>query len=454
MSFFSKKTPTVDNLEAAYHDLQAGNEAVVEGQEVYTREVGDYGTWPRTDDAIIKFQYQDLETPYIEVDGIRQANLLDLYCLVADWTEQLILDPTDNEIKSAGYYGVPVGWVSYETEPAPEVSKKNQAPDDPRYFTVLEDTDAWRIATRVGQPAEDIISHNDIEDPHHVPAGTVLHLPWPVSKKEQRVITFELLDKPRKMHVIREGGARKWAFGMAHQWKDISPSGPNYAEGANVEILMIAHVPLEENGEEITAAYMMDSLAVGDYRNTGKITSTIGFSHKHLADGHVELKKRPKPAPVAEEKVNTATVADIELALSTPAPEPEPVNYKLTFKPLNDQRVARTFLANENIVVKEHDGRRPDRPMNKHQGVKIFGTFEKDGVIYGRPLGSVDSGYWYGIPMDKLIDEDELYNTSVDLPTRVAMHGSLTVQERGVVALSRILSVGTRIATVFKKQKK
>ena len=457
MKLFGQKKEL--DLGVVFNELVENGVSDINGDTVTVIEVGELGTWPRTNNAIVKFEYQSVEEPYIMVDGERRGNIVYLCCQMADWTDNLIVDPTDGEIKQSGHYGVPVAWVSYDVKKAGKsVSKKNKAPD-PRDFTVLEDTDAWAIARRVKQPAEDLISHNDIEDPHHIPAGTVLHLPWPVSdKKEAPVIKFELLDKARRMHVIREGGTRKWAFGNAKTWDDISPTGPNYAENANVEILMIAHVPLEEkdeNGNNVVAAYMMDSLAVGDYRNSGKIVSTIGFSHKHLADGHAETQKKAKPAPVAEPKLNTATVADIELALSKPAPDPvkDPNFYKTTQKVINEDRTAKTYLANDNMMVHEMDGRRPDRPLYKHQGVKIFSTFEKDGVLYGRPLGSVDTGYWFGIPMDKLIDEEELYNTNVDLPTRVAMHGTLTVQERGVVALSRFISVGTRIATMVKKQK-
>lgn len=440
----------------------------INGEDVTVTEVGELGTWPRTNQAIVKFEYQSLEEPYIMVDGERRGNILYAYAFMADWTDKLIIDPDNGQVRESGYYGTPISWASYApTKPAiVSVSKKNKAPDDPRYFTVLEDTDIWRIARQVNQPAEDLVDHNDIEDPHHIPAKTVLRLPYPPEqKKEVPVVKFELLDKPRKMHVVNEGGARKWSFGNAKKWADISPTGPNYAEDANVDIHMIAHVPLEDEEGEVVAAYMMDNLAVGDYRNTGKINFTIGFSHKHLADGHVELKKRPKAAPVVQEKLNTATPADIELALSEPEPDPatHPNFWKTTQKPLNEQRIAKMFLCDpgkdENgnpinaIMVKEMDGRRPDRMLARHQGVKIFSTFVKDGVTYGRPVGSVDSGYWFGIPMDKLIDEDELYNTHVDLPTRVAMHGNLSLQEKGVVILSKFLSVGTRIATAVKKTK-
>ncbi len=467
MSLFTKKETPVSSLAAAYAALmqrfeRAGRKGSLDvpTHEVWDRvadlgglevlEVGELGTWPRTNDAIIRFQFRSLEEPTTP-EGM--ANIIDHYCLVANWVDKEILDSADGVIKQPGYYGEPMGWASYKLSDKPAakpVTKKNKVPDDFRTIKVLDNTDAWKLATQLKQPAEAIIEHNELEDPHFIPAGTILHLPYPQEKKEQKLIRFELLDKPRKMHVVKPGGTRKWAFGNAKEWGDIKPTGPLYAEGANVEIHMIAHVPLEENGEEITAAYMMDSIATGDYRNTGKIQFSIGFSHKHLADGHVEAKPK-EPAPVAEPKINTATPEDIELAL---APPKAATPWKDTFKPLNEQRLSKIFLANEDLTVPELDNRRKPVFVPKHRGIKVFGTFEKDGVTYARPTDAVDAGLWFGIPFDKLIDEDELYNTHVDLPTRVAINGSLSIQERGVVVLAKVLSVGTRIATLIKNKNK
>lgn len=93
--------------------------------------VGASGSWPSVNGAIIKFQYQSGEEPYISPNGFQLPNIIDHYCIVTDWVRHQIYDPADGMIKTSGY-GQPVGWatflitnppkaVTYETYP---VAKK------------------------------------------------------------------------------------------------------------------------------------------------------------------------------------------------------------------------------------------------------------------------------------------------------------------------------------------
>lgn len=443
-----------------YDHLAAGLAAVVDGKKVSPVEVGEYATWPRTNDAIVRFQYRSLDEPTIDVGGVPTTNMIDVYCPMADWTDQLIVDPETGEIKGSGHYGQPVGWISYqavEQSVTPE-PKKNKAPTDPRTHVVLEGESVWSLARRFKLPAEELIEHNDLDAPFGIEPGSHIHLPYPKPKADNPVIKYELLTKPRQMHIKKEGGTKKWSFGNAVKVDDIRPVGSTYAEHANVEVLAIAHVPVKDNeGNDKVLAYMLDGLALGQYAETGRVQYTIGFNHTHLADGvYIRARSKLVVAPdIVTPKINTATPMDLKIATAEAMAvdlTPKPVSYKTTFKPLNERRIARTFLASEDMTVHDYDGRRPDRPLYKHQGVKIFGTFEKDGIVYGRPLGSVDNGYWFGIPMDKLMDEDELYNLDMDLASKVSVHGDLTMQERGVVTLSKLLSQGMKIAAVFKNK--
>lgn len=421
-------------------------------------EVGELGTWPRTNDAIVKFTYRSLDQPNInDEEGNLKPNYIDLYCLMADWTNQEILDPTDGLVKNAGYYGQPVGWASYECETElvkPASLKKNKGKNEFSY-TVSEGENVWEIARKLNVDVVGLIEGNGIDDPHKVPAGSVLLIPRS-KPKEVVEVRYEVLDRVRKMHVIKAEGAKKWAFGNVKKWDDLKPTGPTYAPNTNLEIVAIAHVPIGED----TAAFYMDSMSFGNFRDSGQVAWQTGFNWQHLENGYVE---RPKvrPHPVAQPVQNTATVEDIKLATAKTnevdtdgsKPKPSPNAYKATFRPLNEQRLEKVYLFAENLMVHEMDGRANSKAVYKHEGVAIFGTFEKDGVVYGRPTDSIDSGYWFGIPMDKLIDEEELYNTAVDLQTKIELKHGLTLQEKGVVVLSKVLSQGTKIAAIFKTKK-
>lgn len=437
MALLKPKTPhTVRSLGEVYEELIQDQTPVLNGYRYVLDEIGEYGTWPRTNNALVRFDYRSTEEPYIEVEGQKQSNILSVYCQVADWTDKQIVDPADGKSKGAGHYGTPVSWVSYEVEPTE--LKKNK---DKNIFshTLVEGETIWDVARQYHTTAEKLIAVNDIEDPYKLPTGTVLLLPK-TTKQKKRTIRYEVLKQPRQMHIIRKGGAKKWSYGNAEHWADIQESGPTYSENTNVEVLAVAHVPVGED----TAAFFLDSLSFGAYAETGRVAWETGFNWKHLADGYVqrvirEVAKRP---------------------LNEPKPTPTPKvtikpSYKASFQPLNDERKPVQYFAKENIMVKEHDGRRPDRPMYENQGVRLFGTFVKDGVLYGRPVGSVDNGYWFGIPMESLVNEEELYSTTLDLPTRVAIHGPLSMQERALIVIARTINNKkvARIVDVFERKK-
>lgn len=423
---------------------------------IHVVEVGEMGTWPRSNDAIVKFTYRSLEQPDIVTDGETRPNYIDLYCLMADWTNQEILDPTDGLVKNSGYYGQPVGWASYEYEAElikPASLKKNKGKND---FSVTTDKEqnAWELARDLRVDVNELIEGNAIDDPHHIPSGSVILIPKD-KPKEVATVKYEVLDRVRKMHVSKPDGAKKWAFGNVSKWDDLKPTGPTYAVNTNVDIVAVAQVPIGED----TAAFYMDSMSLGAFRETGQVAWQTGFNWQHLEDGQVERAK-VRPHPVVQPK-NTATVDDIKLATAKTTevdtdgskPKLSPNLYKSTFKPLNPERLEKVYLFKENMMVHEMDGRRDSKPVYKHEGVAIFGTFEKDGVLYGRPTDAIDTGYWFGIPMDKLIDEEELYNTAVDLQTKIELKHGLTLQEKGVVVLSKVLSQGTKIAAIFKTKK-
>lgn len=283
----------------------------------------------------------------------------------------------------------------------------------------------WQLAREMDVPVERLMAFNEIEDPHELEPGVTVY--YPAATARTRVVEYELLPAPLPMHVSKPGGTRKYAFGNAKVWGDIGQTGPLYAHEANVNVLAVAHVPLmEDNDEEITAAFYMDRLAIGDYANTGRVAWDIGFSHAHLAEGHVD-KAIPLPRPDIQEKVADAAVRRVMDVAPVIEVKLEPNSYKTSLKPLYEDRRIVPYLFNDDILVHELDGRRPSKAMFRNTGVNIQCTFEKDGVLYGRPYGSQ---YWFGIPMDLVTPEDDIFSTEIDLPTKIATRKGLTTFER------------------------
>lgn len=428
---------------------------------------GLYGTWPSSSNAIVKFQYQPPEQLYIEVNNIKRANIVDHYCVMDNVDDKTIIDSADGTIKEHKIYGLPSGWAVYELEEAP--AEPAPAPKPPKpgttYKVLSGGENAWQLAEKLklGINGQDLMDHNGL-DSSDIPGGTVLRLPIPLAATPEKPrILYDVLDSPRAMHVIRDEGTRKFAFGNVTDLKDLRLTGPTYRKDANVLIHAIAHVPIGDD----TAEFYMESAAVGDYKNTGNMAFTIGFNHSHLADGHVENVK-PTPKPQIEAKLKEAEIAQQAAAAPAPVENPappadpevadKPINYdewKTTFAPLNEAYQPKMYLFDEDMVVHDLDQRRPDVLAFKLKGVQIAGTFWKDGIQYGRPIRGKDSWHWYGIPMDKLTPEDELYDTSLPLEQRVGgRYGHLTTTERYVtVPLAKALAQRVRVKDLFDKIK-
>jgi hypothetical protein len=297
--------------------------------------------------------------------------------------------------------------------------------------------------------------------------GDKIHLPVR-ELTEKKVIRYEILADPVPMHVSHPGGTSKYTFGNATKWNDISTAGRKYAENSNHLIVAIAHVQLDD--EDTVAAYYMDRIDLGNFSVTGRPQFTTGFNHSHLSEGHVLSTELTAPREEVIEAINEAEAVlqaaqqdanvkpkSMDITLETTQPEAlETVvtdDYKTTLIPLKEDESPVQFLAEETITIHEMERRRPARPLNKGQSVKISHTFEKDNILYGLPYGTKDTGLWFGIPMDKVISEDELYSWNIPLNQRIAMRSRLSIQERSVVILSKVLSQGTRLR-IWAKNKK
>lgn len=389
------------------------------------------GSWPQTNNAIVKFSYKSPKT------GAPSTHLV----LVADWQKRLIVDSWDGVVRLPGYYGDPVAWAAY-THPEPQVVvvPTPSAPQSTATIgtvVVLKPGDTIAgIALRYHLQTADVLAHNGLtwDSARALPVGYQLRLPISQRAAPATVgYTVEVLPEPKHMHVSKPGGAEKWGFGNVKGWSDFVNNG-HVAENTNVTIVAIATVIVGND----TAAYYMDQIALGDYKTTGKVANTIGFNWKDLTEGDAPSAK-PTPAPTPPTPPQPAP-APPQAVIPPPTEQPpstSPNAYKTSYTALPAPTM---YVALKTTIVREFDGRRPDKTIYKNQAVKLAGTFIKDGVLYGRPQGSVDGGYWFGIPMDALISEDDLYNTEVTLPEKVAMKYALSYREQIIVILSRFLA--------------
>lgn len=366
-------------------------------------------------------------------------------CLIFDPAAKTIIDSTDAQIKNAGVYGNPATFGSYVYSPevaelVPETIPAAE-PSSDRLYVVLKGERIYDISRKLKIPAADLIEHNQIDDPYNLPVGLKLHLPVPVEFQKAQP-TYQVYDEPQLMHISRAGGAQKWFFGNVTTVEDIISGSGMYPENKEVYIAGVATVPV---GAE-TFAYYMDGLAMGDYRKTGLVKYTIGFSWADLTVGNAPAQPvQEVPANIAEQI--QATIAAIEAPEpEQPAPKPtletlpNPNKWKSTYLPF---QAPTTYIVDlpdgeEEIIVYDQDGRKPQKRLRDTGHYIMVGTFWKDGVEYLRPLQSVqgerDQHNWYGIPRDSMKTEAEMYNTQLDYPSKVGLHhSSLTATERYLI---------------------
>lgn len=352
----------------------------------------DFG-WPTKPNAIVRFNFQSKEKPFIKApDGEKIPNMIDHFCVISDTEKQLIIDSFDGEIKPGLPYGAPVSYVVYEY----------------------------------------------IENPEEL--------------KPKREIQYELLTKPLPMHVNKDNGTRKWSFGNIKNWEDFTASG-FYPKHTNVTVVAVAHVPVGED----TAAYYMEAK---DYNATPR--RTVGYAWSDLTEGFMVAQK---PAPIAKQPLSQNVVTDIKFEkkiekINKKADDPEQNHdlWKTSYQKLEKPESVTADLPDgqEVITIKDYDGHRPDKNMPWDWEGYIAGTFVVDDVLYGRPLGSTlnlkeDPNWtpnWYGIPMDCLTANKDLYTDTID--------HRLTLAERKLWApvFKRAVRVSERYTNLKNKKTK
>lgn len=376
----------------------------------------DSGGWPSTNDAIVKFLVID------------QGMTVEHYCLVSDPLDHTIVDSYDGNVKSFALYGNPQGWAQYTEVDRIPVTVEPSPPASNRLYTWLQGDILSMVARRIGCTGQELLEHNDIDNADDITPGTVLHLPHPMPEVPDRSIRYEQLPEKLEMHVSKDGGTKKWRFGNAKTWEDFSTAG-FYPHNMNITIVGVAYVPItDKDGSQVEAAYYMDTMSFGAYNSTGQVSVTTGFNWSDLETGHVD---RHKPAPIVEAATSLPTEVleekkvEFQQMVADEAnehPEKYPNFFKSTYQHLDVPIPCTAVLPPELefIWIEDHDNKRPPRKLHQSQEITIAGTFERASVFYARPLKAAENDYWFGVPMDVLISNDDLYNTDKDRDTRAA----------------------------------
>jgi hypothetical protein len=456
---FTQRGVWIDVDDGCKDDLGWSSIAAYDGQ-IHVTATGGPG-WPSSPNSIVKFAYT----------GRTTGQPTTHFCLVADPGQQTIIDSWDGTVRSPGYYGQPVAWATYENVapepvviPAPSPAPASTATSGQVVILQKNDTIVG-IALRYKLNASDILAHNGLswDDARNLPVGYQVRLPIENAPAPATSgYKVEMLPQPKIMHVSKSGGAEKWMFGNVKQWSDFK-SNEHVAENTNVTVVAVANVIVGKDA----AAYLMDGQAVDP---SGNVKFTIGFNHADLTDGEFvappaptppilpEAPKpeptpvpTPEPIPVDEPAPPQASTPPLAPAVEDPS---SPNAWKATYKPF--PKSTRFLVEPPNkansMMVQEFDGRRPDHLLPKNGVVLVAGTFIKGQTLYARPAGAVKPGLWFGIPMDNLVSEADIFNYTIDLPTKKVMNYALSTKEKFVVLMAHTVAQLSKFTALFNKK--
>jgi hypothetical protein len=411
------------------------------------------GTFPHLPGTIIKYIRTDLET------GERKGH----YCLFIDYENGIVVDSLDGIEKSMLSYGHIYSWATFTQRE--EVGPVFAAPI--KY--VAGSFHLWKkgdslvdIAREMHVPVEKLKDFNEIESYAELEDGIPIYYPAPAVSTARR-ISVEVLPEKLHMHVAKPNGAKKWAFGSMRIWDDARPSG-FFPEGTNVIIVAIAKVPIDDPDDPTAeAAYYLDHNALGEYTTSGILRFTLGFAWSDLEHGHIETLTRkadPAPDPVIppyledldEPEVEETDVEPVSL-VEVPETLPNGLTREYIESVLSDYQKLDTPEDCITQIPEGHEGaefdqqtghfyvwihdftrKKPDRPLYHNQDVTIGATFTDPdtGEKLGRPVDSIESNNFFGIPLSVLRSEGDffMYNERVSAESRQQAGGSLTWSEQ------------------------
>lgn len=447
---FTQRGIYIDVDDGVKDDLGWSSITAYDGQ-VHVIRTGGAG-WPTSANAIVKFAYKSPKS------GAATTH----FCLVADPIQHTIVDSWDGIVRTPGYYGQPVAWAEYENvvpepvivpSPPPAAQVPASTATNGAIITLAKGDTITALALRYGVSAQEVLDHNGLSwaQARELPVGYQIRLP--LAKAPTPATSgykIELLPQPKIFHVTKAGGAQKWGFGNVKTWSDFVPNGTT-PEHTNISIMAVATVII---GKE-SAAYYMDSVNVGDYATTGRVASTVGYNWADVTEGAYEAPPAPAemPAPAAPPE---PTPPQVDVPPVQPGPETQsPNSYKATYSPFPKPMLYLVRNAPNGVLsCPEFDGRRPDHNLKDNTPVSISGTFTKGQKLYGRPTGAKKAGYWFGVDMDYLVSQEEVFNTTVTTAEKKVMGYPMKFSERLFDAWSQAAALFTKLEAMLAKNKK
>lgn len=347
-------------------------------------------------------------------------------------------------------------------EPEPELPVSQFKPNDYKpgdTYTWQDGDKIWDVARMMNVDLNFFMEFNGIENPNELEPGIVVHFPV-ASGPKTKSIRYEVLPEAMPMHVNKPGGCKKWTFGNMKTWDDAESSG-FYPEHSNLFIVAIAHVPIEDkDNPDAEAAYYMDGLALGDYKETGRVRWNVGYMWIDLAKGHIDRHAR---APDVAEQAIKKQQAELSFEIVPPANHDEdgfdknfveqtlkedPNKFKQSYQVLDSPELCIAIFPKGvgeldeatgklYIWIKDYETLRPDRRLFDHYEIYVGGTFEFDGRLFARPAVMQDdelvvTPFWFGIPLEVLQSQAEyfMYNKKVNAGIRAEYGNTLTLSEK------------------------
>jgi hypothetical protein len=291
------------------------------------------------------------------------------------------------------------------------------------------------VALKYGADPEEILDYNLVEEHELTPGQELLISKRQVIRRAES-IRYEPLDHPVTMHVNKQEGIQKYAFGNIRTADDVQGTG-HFPLGTKLTIVGIAHVPTED-GEYL--AYYMDDHAFGQFATTKKVSWNVGYAWTELTEGDY--------TPPPEEELTFLTEPDEPITIFDEEPEPEPESVAMRelpkdgeIKPLNSDHAPEKYLFEYDIELHEANDQRAPIKRHRLDPVWIIGTITVDGEEYyqpGKNIGEVlRTGLRWPIPMDAVLPEDEVFDYSIK-------RRGLTRQERWFEVLAMVGGAWTR----------
>lgn len=409
--FLSHGIFTYDNADHANDDLNWNS--ITKYDPTITVTAVNTSQVPSSSLAIVKFHYNSVHT------GLP----IDHYC----WVDHIengqvwIIDSWDGQVKSpSGYesvYHLPVEWATYT---------KNQPAALPApAYTISESYDGGKII-QANKPANkyDLTYRTFDEVASHITQSFNSGDRVPVYTKVHHLDGYDYY-----MTVNDPGGYNiaDWDFYIP---PPITPPTP--PQGA-------ISLPQTEKYVVVTTVkgYSTSNSAANDINARGIVTAGTYFVY-NKANGMVNVTKEAgKPGSWINPTENTLDQPTPPAPVVEPAPAPvvpasvsNPNGWKSTqatyYIDRQPERFTSTNLAT--IDIQDLDGKHEAIPLPPNTPVSIVSTFQKDGILYGRPEACfIESskyfGSWYGIPM-RVLKADKIYNRATQAMERLSMNSA------------------------------